>query len=79
MYAPLWQHGEVVEPAAVPLVPNTSRITISAEEKLVGSMGSTFRTDGGLAPGPFPPYLKFPENYMFWFGEKDDSGSSKSE
>lgn len=88
LYASLRQHGEAVEPAAAPLLPNTTLIPISAEEMLVGSMGSTCRPDPdcGVAPEPFLPYLKFPENKMFWFGkppeafwEKDDSGSSKSE
>lgn len=39
------QHEEAVEPAAASLIPNTLLIPISAEEKLVGSMGSTLGTD----------------------------------
>lgn len=64
LHASLWQHRGAVELAASPQLPNISLIHISAEEKLIVPLRSMFRPDSDceVAPGPFPPYLKFPEN-----------------
>lgn len=67
LQASLWQYGEGVEPTAVPLVPNISLIPVSAEEKLAGSMRSTFRPDPDcrVTPGTFPPSWSFQRNSCF--------------